>query len=77
MQYVVNRNDAEPGMATADEVERALQNAVAAGLPPLTRLYHKGKAEPTAADAPLGTVVEILLGDADLAPRLTLTTTPA
>ena len=27
--------------------------------------------------APLGTVVEILLGDADLAPRLTLTTTPA
>jgi hypothetical protein len=27
--------------------------------------------------APLGTVVETLLGDADLAPRLTLTTTPA
>ena len=51
MQYVVNRNDAEPGMASAEEVERLLQKAVAAGLPPLTRLYHKGKAEPTAADA--------------------------
>ena len=51
MQYVVNRNDAEPGMATADEVERALQKAVANGLPPLKRLYHKGKAEPMAADA--------------------------
>ena len=51
MQYVVNRNDAEPGMATADEVERLLQKAVADGLPPLKRLYHKGKAEPTAADA--------------------------
>ena len=38
-------------MATADEVERLLQKAVADGLPPLTRLYHKGKAEPTAADA--------------------------
>ena len=30
-----------------EEVERALQKAVADGLPPLTRLYHKGKAEPT------------------------------
>ena len=51
MQYADDRNNAEPGMATADEVERLLQKAVADGLPPLTRLYHKGKAEPTAADA--------------------------
>ena len=52
MHYAVARmRSPDATEASLEEVERALQKAVADGLPPLTRLYHKGKAEPTAADA--------------------------
>ena len=52
MHYAVARmRSPDATEASLEEVERALQKAVADGLPPLTRLYHKGKAEPTVADA--------------------------